>query len=191
MLTVAETFISPNYIHSLDEGSTTVDEKDFMFGLGWIPDLPDYRDFNVKTDEVPTQKVSLGPKVPVQTMLAKVGVNNPPEADVSAQTKIDLSAWCSPIENQGNLGSCTAHAAVGMLEYYERRAFNKHIDGSRRFVYKVTRNLLGVTGDTGAYLRSTMGALALLGVPPEKYWPYNIAEYETEPSAFVYALGQN
>ena len=27
-------------------------------------------------------------------------------------------------------------------------------------------------GDTGAYLRSTMGALVLFGVPPEEFWPY-------------------
>ena len=49
---------------------------------------------------------------------------------------------------------------MGVLEYFERRAFGKHIDGSRLFLYKVTRDLLGWTGDTGAFLRSTMGALA-------------------------------
>jgi len=27
------------------------------------------------------------------------------------------------------------------------------------------------TGDTGAYLRTTTGALVLFGVPPEEYWP--------------------
>lgn len=79
----------------------------------------------------------------------------------------------------------------GVVEYYERRAFGRHIDGSRLFVYKVTRNLLGLTGDTGAYLRSTMGALSLFGLPPERYWPYDIAKFDLEPSAFCYAFGQN
>ena len=46
-------------------------------------------------------------------------------------------------------------------------------------------------GDTGAFLRTTMGALVLFGVPPEEYWPYNVAEYNTEPSAFCYAFAQN
>ena len=52
------------------------------------------------------------------------------------------------------------------------------------------RNLLGLTGDTGAWLRAAMGALCNFGVPPEKYWPYDIAKYDEEPPAFVYALGQ-
>jgi C1A family cysteine protease len=109
----------------------------------------------------------------------------------AAPTAVDLREWCSPIEDQKSIGSCTAHAGVGMLEYYQRRAFGKHIDGSRLFLYKVTRNLLGWTGDTGAYLRDTMKALVMCGVPPEQYWPYDIAKYDEEPSAFLYALGDN
>jgi len=55
----------------------------------------------------------------------------------------------------------------------------------------VTRNLLKWTGDTGAFLRTTMGALVLFGIPPEKYWPYKIADFEKEPPAFCYAYAQN
>jgi C1A family cysteine protease len=36
-----------------------------------------------------------------------------------------------------------------------------------------------------------MGALTLFGVPPEDFWPYNIANYESEPTAFLYAYAQN
>ena len=78
-----------------------------------------------------------------------------------------------------------------MIEYYQRRAFGKHVDASRLFLYKVTRNLIGWTGDTGAYLRDTMKALVMCGVPPEQYWPYDIAKYDDEPSAFLYALGDD
>ena len=78
-----------------------------------------------------------------------------------------------------------------MVEYFERRAFGKHIDASRLFLYKVTRNLDHQTGDTGAYLRTTMGGLVLFGVPPEEYWPYKIADFDKEPSAFCYAFAQN
>ena len=94
------------------------------------------------------------------------------------------------IEDQRTIGSCTAQAGVGIVEYYQRRAFGKHLDGSRLFVYKATRNLLGLTGDTGAWLRSAMGALCTFGVPPEKYWPYDVTKFDIEPPAFVYALGQ-
>jgi C1A family cysteine protease len=104
---------------------------------------------------------------------------------------VDLRAWCSPVENQGSLGSCTANAGVGVVEYFERRAFGKHIDASRLFLYKVTRSLMKVQGDTGAYLRSTMGGLVLFGVPPEEYWPYRVTRFDEEPPAFCYAFAQN
>ncbi len=77
--------------------------------------------------------------------------------------------------------------------YYERRAFGRHTDASRLFLYKVTRNLMKVRGDSGAYLRTTMGAMVLFGVPPESYWPYTDKEesFDREPSAFCYAFAQN
>ena len=145
-------------------------------GMGWLRDLPDFRDY---TEEHET----------VRPQLQTIGVA---EADtVSVPAKIDLREYCSPVENQGSLGSCTANAVVGLVEYFERRAHGKFIDASRLFIYKVTRDLLHWTGDTGAYLRSTMGALALFGVPPEEYWPYQIAAFDNEPPAFCYAFAQN
>jgi len=82
---------------------------------------------------------------------------------------------------------------VGIVEYFQRRAFGKHIEGSRLFVYKTTRNMMQVTGDTGAWLRNTMGALALCGVPDEKYWRYTDAtpDFDKEPASFVYAVADN
>jgi len=142
-------------------------------GMGWLRDLPDFRDYTVETE-------------PVKGMLAKVGL----PFDWSCPACSDLRPWCPPIEDQGNLGSCTAQAGVALLEYYERRAFDNHIDASRLFLYKVTRKLLGWTGDTGAYLRTTMGAMRLFGIPPEKNWPYLLDFYDDEPTAFVYALAK-
>ena len=52
------------------------------------------------------------------------------------------------------------NAGVGLLEYFERTAGGKHLDASRLFLYKATRNLMGQTGDTGAFLRTTMQALS-------------------------------
>ena len=46
-------------------------------------------------------------------------------------------------------------------------------------------------GDTGAFLRTTMGAMVLFGLPPETYWPYIEAAFDKEPSAFCYAYAQN
>ena len=36
-----------------------------------------------------------------------------------------------------------------------------------------------------------MGALALCGVPDEKYWPYKVADFDLEPPSFVYAVADN
>ncbi len=158
-------------------------------GMGWLPDYPDFRDYSVEQDEVAPQLKLLGQKDSLKTMLKKAGVAEPAKA--ALPPSVDLRAWCSPVENQGSLGSCTANAGVGTVEYFERRAFGKHIDASRLFLYKATRNILHWTGDTGAFLRTTMGALVLFGVPPEEYWPYVIADFDKEPSAFCYAFAQS
>jgi C1A family cysteine protease len=164
--------------------------------FGWLRDYPDVRDYTTEHDQVSIQLRALGQTVSIKAMLDKAGVRKRIKPKSETRKAIlpgstDLRQWCSPIENQGALGSCTAHAGVAIVEYFERRTFGRHIDASRMFLYKATRNLLKWTGDTGAFLRSTMGALALFGVPPEEYWPYVIADYEKEPPAFCYAFAQS
>jgi C1A family cysteine protease len=166
-----------------------MDQMIDKLGMGWLPDYPDFRDYTAEQDEVASSLKVLGQKDSVKAMLAKAGVSKPVKAGLPAS--VDLRAWCSPIEDQGALGSCTANAGVGVVEYFERRAFGKHVDASRLFLYKATRNMMHWTGDTGAFLRSTMGALALFGVPPEEYWPYVVNDFDKEPSAFCYAFAQN
>ncbi|HLN20527.1 MAG TPA: C1 family peptidase [Bacteroidales bacterium] len=145
-----------------------------LVGTGWLQPTPDLRDYTEDHNQV-------------RPMIKKLGI----EGKAVQQLSADLRKWCSPVENQGKLGSCTAHAAAGIIEYYERRAFNKHIEASRLFLYKVTRNLMQTTGDTGGWIRCTMGAIALCGVPAEKYWPYVVEKYDTEPPAFVYSIADN
>jgi C1A family cysteine protease len=151
------------------------------FGTGWLPAKPDLRDYT--TADVGPMMQKLG-----SAALAKGGMKAG-----ALPSKVDLRQWCSDIDDQMHLGSCTAHAAVGVVEYCERRAFGRNRQGSRLFVYKATRNLMQVTGDTGADLRNTMGALVLCGVPDEKYWPYTDADpaFDKDPTSFVYALGGN
>lgn len=145
-------------------------------GMGWLPDRPDFRDYTSDTKTIGVSLKSAGVASPAKLMLP---------------ASVDLRNWCSPVEDQGALGSCTANSGVGLVEYFERKAFGKHVDASRLFLYKATRNLLGWTGDTGAFLRDTMKALVLFGTPPETYWPYKIADFDKEPSAFCYAFAQN
>ncbi len=140
------------------------------FAMGWLPDLPSHRDFTAEN---------------MAPMLARVGT---PQA---ASPLVDLRQWCSPIEDQKTIGSCTANAGVGMAEFFQRKAYGKHLDASRLFLYKTTRDLMKLTGDSGASLRSTMEAMTLFGIPPESFWPYLVSKYDQEPSAFLYSFADN
>ena len=150
--------------------------KEGKHAMGWLPDFPDLRDYTEKTEAIKEVLEPMG------VMKAK-----------SLPASMDLRKWCSPIEDQKNLGSCTAQAGAGIIEYYERKAFGRHIEASRLFLYKVMRNLMKMKGDTGGFLRTTMGAMILFGVPPEEYWPYtdDEAAFDREPPAFCYAFAQN
>jgi C1A family cysteine protease len=143
---------------------------------GWRPDKPDFRDY---TAEHPT----------INPILTKIGITK--SISTTLPTKVDLRKYCSPIYDQGNLGSCTANAGISLLEYYEKKAFGRYINGSRLFLYKITRNLIGEKGDTGAEIRNTIGAMVTIGTCPEKYLPYNINKFDEEPSAMCYALAEN
>lgn len=158
-------------------------------GMGWLPDYTDFRDYTFNTEKIDKKFKELGETKSIKMMLNKLNITQQKKINISPD--VDLKKWCSPIENQESLGSCTAQAGVGQVEYFECRAFGKHIDGSRLFLYKVTRNLLHWTGDTGAFLRTTMGALRLFGIPPEEYWPYIIQDFDEEPTPFCYAYAQN
>lgn len=126
----------------------------------WIPDLPDIRDHLLA---VRRAQVSARPK------------------------KVDLRPGCSPIEDQGDLGSCTANAIVGALEYLEWKAGN-HTDLSRLFVYyqeRVIEHSIGL--DAGAQIRDGMKACNKVGVCTEKTWPYIPSTFANKPSPSAYA----
>lgn len=148
----------------------------FRYAMGWLPDYPDFRDYTPEHAEI-------------KPLLKKIGL--PDKRKKVLPPSADLRQFCSAIEDQGELGSCTAQAGAGMVEYFANRAKVRYSDVSRLFLYKVTRNLMRQKGDTGAFIRTTMGALVLFGVPPETYWPYDEKDFDKEPPAFCYAFAQN
>jgi C1A family cysteine protease len=139
--------------------------------LGWLRDLPDHRDFLPDHQEV---RALLAP-------LAAAGDRS------GGPEQVDWREFCPPVKDQRPLQSCSAHACIGLVEYFERRATGNVTSYSRLFLYKTTRRLLRLAGDTGAGLRTTLKAIALFGLPPEDYLPYDPAHYDDEPDPFLYS----
>ena len=109
-----------------------------------------------------------------------------PKAIVLPKT-VDLRANCSPVEDQGNLGSCTGNAVAGIVEYLNRKA-SRPTDLSRLFIYYEERVLEGTTTiDAGAYIRDGIKVLNKKGAPLESIWPYNINKFATRPNTLAYS----
>ena len=94
-------------------------EQRIKRGMGWLPDYPDFRDYKMDQDTVSSRLKRLGQQDSVKAMLAKVGVLKATRTKLP--DNIDLRKWCSPIEDQDRLGSCTAHAGAGIIEYFEKK----------------------------------------------------------------------
>lgn len=97
------------------------------------------------------------------------------------KTTVDLRPYCTPIEDQGNLGSCTGNAIAGAIELLNKRN-NKPTDVSRLYIYYFERVLMGtVNYDSGAYIRDGIKATNKFGASLERLWPYNISQFRTQP----------
>lgn len=106
---------------------------------------------------------------------------------VKLPTKIDLRSKFQPILDQGELGSCTANALVGIVGYDKKRLF-----GSRLFLYYNERMLENsIPDDVGAYLSDGIRSLQLHGVCQESSWPYIISEFATRPPDSCYTEALN
>src|SRR5574343_1257369 len=106
---------------------------------------------------------------------------------VSLPSFVDLSHNASPIEDQKSIGSCTANAAAGIMEYLQLKNNKPLTDLSRLFIYYNTRLLQGTTNfDSGATIRTTIKSIVKYGAAKESYWPYNINRYKSKPTQIAY-----
>jgi C1A family cysteine protease len=127
---------------------------------GWVPDLPDYRDFVFKAPRI-------GPL---------------------PQT-VDLRRACPPVWDQGALGSCTANAIAAALEFDQmKQQLMDVFDPSRLFIYYNERVMEGtVAEDAGAMIRDGIKSVSKQGAPHERLWPYQLKKFRTKPSKPAYA----
>lgn len=113
----------------------------------------------------------------------------------SLPSLIDLSALCTTVKDQGEMGSCTAFACVGLMEHVYRKCGLTIPDDllSERFLYYVTRVNIEkgpANDDSGAYIRDVLKAMNKFGVCLEKCMPYNM-NYSEVPSRKAYTQALN
>jgi C1A family cysteine protease len=112
----------------------------------------------------------------------------PPHVLAALPPKVDLRPKCPPVYDQGQLGSCTANAIAGALEFNQMKQAQKSFTASRLFIYyneRVMENT--VNEDAGAMIRDGIKSVAKLGAPPEvPDWPYVIKKFAQKPPAKAY-----
>jgi C1A family cysteine protease len=146
----------------------------------------------INTDEDHTFNPPVAKKIKIRTLANKLNLQWVPDkldtrdykykiTTKSSPNSVDLRSYCSPIENQGSLGSCTGQAIAGAIELLNKRNGN-YRDISRLFIYYYERLILGtVNYDSGAYIRDGIKSTNKYGASLESYWPYNIKKYRQEP----------
>jgi C1A family cysteine protease len=100
---------------------------------------------------------------------------------------VDLRHQMSRVEDQGDLGSCTANAWVGVIEYLDKVKDGHYHNWSRLFLYYNERALhRDQNVDSGAYIRDGAKALAKQGICQETHWKYDITKFAEKPPATCY-----
>jgi C1A family cysteine protease len=129
-------------------------------GLGWVPDRPDPRDH-------------------ILSLTFK-------EATTTLPGETSLRSKMPAVYDQGQLGSCTANAIGGAVQFQQMK--EKEVEGanvpSRLFIYWNERSIEGTTSsDAGAMIRDGMKVIGSVGAPAEADWPYDINKFTVKPPA--------
>ncbi len=129
---------------------------------GWLPDLPDQRDHFYAA---PVEWAAI---LPAST---------------------DLRPQCPPVYDQGQLGSCTANAIAGAIQFDRlKQRLAQMFVPSRLFIYYNERAIEHTIGsDSGAQIRDGIKSVAKQGDCPEPEWPYVITKFKTKPAPRCYA----
>lgn len=130
---------------------------------GWCPDRPDQRDHIFSAHWLDLLKL--------------------PQS-------VDLRSGCPVVYDQGQLGSCTANAIAGALEFDQIKQKLPEATPSRLFIYFNERAKEGtVNSDSGAAIRDGIKSVNVQGACAETLWPYDISKFTVEPPTECYQQG--
>ena len=125
---------------------------------GWVPDLPDHRDFLFAQEEA-----------------------------IVLPKEVNLITKMPSVYDQYTLGSCTANGIGGCVEAGHIIQGLPPFRPSRLFIYFNERKEEGtVNSDSGAQIRDGIKSVATLGSCSETDWPYIISKFKTKPSVKCY-----
>jgi len=131
-------------------------------GYGWLPDLPDHRDFSYSV---------VAPRL------------------AALPAKVDLRSKCSPIENQGEIGACTAPRLwLAHSSFLNSRTAAKFVDLSRLFVYYNERAIEGNNepGQWRVFFVTELNHSPNRGLSGKR-WPYKVKDFTKKPATKCYS----
>lgn len=149
---------------------------------GWLPDPPDSRDYCIGGD-VPQEVAEL---VVCLRQFSRASASRPERVDL--RDHFEDEQW--PVRNQEQFNTSSVFATVGLVEFFERIAYDRELAPSHAYLYCMARRMADARGDCGVSLRNCLRALRRFGLPPERYWPYDgehIASDPLDPFLYSYA----
>jgi len=131
------------------------------FFHGWVPDLPDHRDFFYAASRKFLRALPW---------------------------RVDLRTNCPPVYNQGKLHSCTANAIAAAIQFDKMKQSRPDIFvPSRLFIYYNERAIeRSIHSDSGAQIRTGIKSVAKRGVCHERLWPYRMRKFRQKPRRNCY-----
>lgn len=104
-------------------------------------------------------------------------------AYIDIPESVDLSEFCPPIYDQGQIGSCTANSLAADCEFNHNKQGEARFMPSRLGIYYLEREMEGtVNEDCGAQLRDGIKVIAKFGIWPEDMLPYSMDNFFKKPT---------
>lgn len=97
----------------------------------------------------------------------------------AGQNVVDLRAQFGSVRNQGDRGTCVAHAVSAIFECELLRGGRGPVDVSEQFLYYRAKEVDGIPDQGGTFIEVAAGqCLAQTGECLETFWPYNSTQID-------------